>query len=204
VSSTDRPPGRDLVSHGMQWARSRPWQVWASAGAVFVMFAVLGAVTHESRPAAADGRGLADALEQGTGRTPSVPGVAVRPNPGNPTVTIPTYRIPQPSPSTTPTPTPSASTAVFYADCAAAEAAGAAPIRRGRPGYRTALDRDGDGVACDAPVPGPPSPTAGPTGVPPVTVPPVGPTAGPPTTLPPTATPTETVAPTEPADPLTG
>ncbi|MFD7031355.1 excalibur calcium-binding domain-containing protein [Streptomyces sp. NPDC059917] len=32
---------------------------------------------------------------------------------------------------------------------AEAKAAGAAPIRRGEPGYRSALDRDGDGTACD-------------------------------------------------------
>lgn len=38
---------------------------------------------------------------------------------------------------------------VFYANCAAARAAGAAPIYRGQPGYRPALDRDGDGIACE-------------------------------------------------------
>lgn len=39
--------------------------------------------------------------------------------------------------------------AVFYPDCAAARAAGAAPLSRGRPGYRPELDGDGDGVACE-------------------------------------------------------
>lgn len=39
--------------------------------------------------------------------------------------------------------------AAFYANCAAARAAGAAPILVGEPGYRSALDRDGDGVACE-------------------------------------------------------
>ncbi|MET9435511.1 excalibur calcium-binding domain-containing protein [Streptomyces sp. NPDC006551] len=38
---------------------------------------------------------------------------------------------------------------VYYKNCSAAKAAGAAPIRSGEPGYRKALDRDGDGVACD-------------------------------------------------------
>jgi len=38
---------------------------------------------------------------------------------------------------------------VYYANCAAAEAAGAAPLYRGDPGYRSGLDRDGDGVACE-------------------------------------------------------
>lgn len=38
---------------------------------------------------------------------------------------------------------------IYYPNCAAANAAGAAPIYRGQPGYSTKLDRDGDGVACD-------------------------------------------------------
>jgi hypothetical protein len=38
---------------------------------------------------------------------------------------------------------------VYYANCTAARAAGAAPIYRGQPGYRPALDRDGDGIACE-------------------------------------------------------
>ncbi|WP_213982539.1 excalibur calcium-binding domain-containing protein [Sphingomonas sp. dw_22] len=37
----------------------------------------------------------------------------------------------------------------YYPNCAAARAAGAAPIRRGDPGYSGRLDRDGDGVACE-------------------------------------------------------
>lgn len=36
-----------------------------------------------------------------------------------------------------------------FPNCAAARAAGAAPLRRGEPGYSTRLDRDGDGVACE-------------------------------------------------------
>ena len=38
---------------------------------------------------------------------------------------------------------------VYYANCAAVRAAGAAPIYRGDPGYSSKLDRDGDGVACE-------------------------------------------------------
>lgn len=37
----------------------------------------------------------------------------------------------------------------YYARCADARAAGAAPIRVGDPGYARHLDRDGDGVACE-------------------------------------------------------
>jgi len=38
---------------------------------------------------------------------------------------------------------------VYYANCDAVEAAGKAPLSAGQPGYRRALDRDGDGVACE-------------------------------------------------------
>jgi hypothetical protein len=38
---------------------------------------------------------------------------------------------------------------VFYENCAAVRAAGAAPLRRGEPGYRDKLDGDRDGVACE-------------------------------------------------------
>jgi hypothetical protein len=38
---------------------------------------------------------------------------------------------------------------VYYANCAAARAAGAAPVRRGDPGYAAHLDRDSDGVGCE-------------------------------------------------------
>jgi micrococcal nuclease len=36
-----------------------------------------------------------------------------------------------------------------FRSCAAARAAGAAPLYRGRPGYRPQLDADGDGIACE-------------------------------------------------------
>lgn len=44
---------------------------------------------------------------------------------------------------------PSDNGKVYYPNCAAARAAGAAPIYRGQPGYGTHLDRDGDGKACE-------------------------------------------------------
>ncbi|WP_245194692.1 excalibur calcium-binding domain-containing protein [Kitasatospora phosalacinea] len=75
---------------------------------------------------------------------------------------------PTPEPTPTPTPTPQAQApttpppaaepepartteqaAAYYKNCTEAKAAGAAPLHRGEPGYRSALDRDGDGVACE-------------------------------------------------------
>lgn len=37
----------------------------------------------------------------------------------------------------------------YFPNCAAARAAGKAPLRLGQPGYRPALDADGDGIACE-------------------------------------------------------
>lgn len=36
-----------------------------------------------------------------------------------------------------------------FANCAAARAAGAAPVRQGDPGYGPHLDRDRDGIGCE-------------------------------------------------------
>ncbi|MGH8026633.1 MAG: excalibur calcium-binding domain-containing protein [Pseudoxanthomonas sp.] len=36
-----------------------------------------------------------------------------------------------------------------FTNCAEARAAGAAPVRRGEPGYGAHLDRDNDGVGCE-------------------------------------------------------
>ena len=39
---------------------------------------------------------------------------------------------------------------VYFQNCDAARAAGAAPVHRGDPGYGSHLDRDGDGVGCES------------------------------------------------------
>lgn len=54
------------------------------------------------------------------------------------------------APDQSPEETPVADTSsVYYARCADARAAGAAPIHEGEPGYAPHLDRDGDGIACE-------------------------------------------------------
>ncbi|RPE33438.1 excalibur calcium-binding domain-containing protein [Kitasatospora cineracea] len=75
--------------------------------------------------------------------TPSAdptPTVVVSP----PAVVTPTTETATPEPTTSDT-----LTEPYYRNCAAAKAAGAAPLHRGEPGYRLELDRDGDGVACE-------------------------------------------------------
>lgn len=46
-------------------------------------------------------------------------------------------------------PTPMVPANVYYANCAAAKTARAAPLYRGQPGYRPELDGDRDGIACE-------------------------------------------------------
>ncbi len=69
------------------------------------------------------------------------------------TTTPPPAEVPAPTPesteSATETPAAQADSGVYYANCAAARAAGAAPLNRGEPGYRAGLDRDHDGIACE-------------------------------------------------------
>jgi Excalibur calcium-binding domain/Staphylococcal nuclease homologue len=59
-------------------------------------------------------------------------------------------RVPAPAPAAVPTTVPAVATGdVHYRNCDAARAVGAAPLHRGDPGYRSGLDRDGDGTACE-------------------------------------------------------
>lgn len=51
-------------------------------------------------------------------------------------------------PSSQPSTQPQSQSA-YYKNCSAAKAAGAAPLYAGQPGYRSGLDGDNDGVACE-------------------------------------------------------
>ncbi|WP_394940673.1 excalibur calcium-binding domain-containing protein [Psychromicrobium sp. YIM B11713] len=62
--------------------------------------------------------------------------------------------VPAPKPLVKPAPAPQQTVApppagVYYANCAEARKAGAAPLHIGQPGYRPKLDGDHDGVACE-------------------------------------------------------
>src|SRR5262249_45892047 len=76
------------------------------------------------------------------------------------TVTVAPPPAPVPTTQAPPSPPPSpvrttggnqrtTGASVYYPNCDAARAAGVAPLYRGEPGYRSGLDRDGDGVACE-------------------------------------------------------
>ncbi|MGG3625492.1 thermonuclease family protein [Bacillus gobiensis] len=57
---------------------------------------------------------------------------------------------PKEKPKPKPEPKAPASSNVYFKNCSAVKAAGAAPIHRGDPGYAKHLDRDGDGVGCES------------------------------------------------------
>jgi hypothetical protein len=68
-----------------------------------------------------------------------------------PAVKAPAVKVPAPARTKAPAPArkTTAAAAVYYANCAAARAAGVAPLHVGDLGYRSGLDRDGDGTACE-------------------------------------------------------
>jgi hypothetical protein len=68
--------------------------------------------------------------------TATAPASAVQTPPAIVQPPAPVVQIPMPS-------------SAYFANCSAARGAGSAPLYAGQPGYRSALDRDGDGVACE-------------------------------------------------------
>lgn len=57
--------------------------------------------------------------------------------------------VPAPAPAAVPVPLAEVPAAVYYQNCTAVRAAGAAPIRLGQPGFESKFDGDGDGVGCE-------------------------------------------------------
>jgi endonuclease YncB( thermonuclease family) len=81
--------------------------------------------------------------------TIDAPAPTPTPQPPAPVTTKAAPKPPPAPPTTEDAPAPEQDSAAYYKNCTAAKAAGAAPLHRGEPGYRAALDRDGDGVACE-------------------------------------------------------
>ncbi|WP_447932609.1 thermonuclease family protein [Sphingopyxis fribergensis] len=69
---------------------------------------------------------------------------AEHPRPGRRTPGFSRDAAPARAPVRTPAPA-----GVYFRNCKEAWAAGAAPLRRGQPGYRPEMDGDGDGIACE-------------------------------------------------------
>ncbi|GAA0994272.1 DUF1524 domain-containing protein [Subtercola frigoramans] len=76
------------------------------------------------------------------------PAVVVQPAPAPAPAPVPAP-VPVPAPAPAPAPAPVPAPDAYYANCAAARAAGVAPLHTGDPGYRSGLDRHHDGIACE-------------------------------------------------------
>ena len=87
--------------------------------------------------------------------TRDCPGIRIEPWSSPPVSISPARAAPAPTIAAAPAapappaPPPVESIDVYFANCSAARAAGAAPLLRGEPGYREAMDRDKDGIACE-------------------------------------------------------
>ncbi|MBV9919831.1 MAG: excalibur calcium-binding domain-containing protein [Pseudonocardia sp.] len=132
VNAAGGPPTEQLpiITQARKPVRRSRTPLWLGVGVVGLLVAVGVAVG-----AARTSTPVRDTV---AARTPAAPSSATA---------IPTSRA---VPTTTPRPTPTTTRkpTVYYKSCEAALAAGAAPIEKGEPGYRSGLDPDGDGVAC--------------------------------------------------------
>ncbi|WP_370932618.1 excalibur calcium-binding domain-containing protein [Amycolatopsis sp. cg13] len=84
-----------------------------------------------------------------TAPTPVPPPAPPKETPAPPPAPRTSEQAAPPPPPVEDAPEPEQPSAAYYKNCAAAKAAGVAPLHRGDPGYRPALDRDGDGIACE-------------------------------------------------------
>jgi hypothetical protein len=104
-----------------QVAVKRKWRLWVTAAEQATVSAVLATCPDQPLPAEPGALGR----------------IAVRTS-----ASASSKAIPAPVLSAT-------SSGTYYANCSAVRSAGRAPLHRGQVGYRPALDRDGDGVACE-------------------------------------------------------
>jgi len=118
--------------------------LWVTQAEHDAMARILGDCTGQLAPTNQQAPVPAPAPEP-VAPAPAPAQVAPAPAPAAP---APAPVAPAPAP-VAPAPVAPAPAAVYYANCAAARAAGAAPLYAGQPGYRSALDRDSDGVACE-------------------------------------------------------
>lgn len=114
----------------------KKYQLWVTQAEKDAMLRVLGDCPGQTVP-------------ENTGNAVAAP---VQPAAAAPVVAPAPAPAPEPEPAPAPAPAPAPvpeSSGAYYKNCSQARAAGAAPIYRGQPGYRSELDRDNDGVACE-------------------------------------------------------
>lgn len=126
------------------------YQLWVTAAEKEAINRVLDGCGPGSINLAGDGTGTGPHAIDGLLRPGAAQLPPPQPAPPAPPKPRPAPAQPAPAPLA-PAPVAPAQSggAVYYKNCAAARAAGAAPIYAGQPGYRPGLDGDKDGVACE-------------------------------------------------------
>ena len=122
------------------WLPERSWPArhpgWTAAAAVLALLLVVAALAGDPDPVATRPEGLAAAAGTASSQSPTAsPTASPTPSPTPPRTT--TRALPKPP------------AAPYYSNCAAVRAAGKAPLYKGQPGYRSGLDGDSDGIACE-------------------------------------------------------
>ncbi|OMH34106.1 DUF1524 domain-containing protein [Tersicoccus sp. Bi-70] len=124
-----------------QIAVKSTYRLWVTAAERDAMARVLGACSDQ--PVA----------DRTTASAPAAAVPAPAPAPAAPAPAAPAPAVPAPAPAAPvqpAIPAPAApGSSVYYPNCRAARAAGVAPLHRGDPGYRSGMDGDGDGIACE-------------------------------------------------------
>ena len=138
---TSSPSYTDADGEDSVW-NSSDWSVTSQAPAagerVPADQAITLTVNDDSAEAAASASASASAAAAEASASAEASEQAVQDEPAQPE-----------EPAQRPQQDPKKSTSTYYANCTEAKAAGAAPMYEGDPGYRSGLDRDHDGIACD-------------------------------------------------------
>jgi len=162
VGRRDRRPGEEWRSRSARWPRSA--RLATCALVALIGLTLLGAALGEDRtearttgPAATSTSTTAAPARSFTSEVMTSPSTST-----TTTTTLATTTTEAPTTTTPPAPTttwasppteppgaPAGAPVGGYANCAAARAAGAAPVHVGEPGYAPRLDGDGDGVGCE-------------------------------------------------------
>lgn len=124
----------------LQTAVKQKYGLWMTAAEHDAIGRVLASCPDQPLPTTGGAPGTPGTVDSSPDSTPepvTVPGL----DPSSASVTTPT---------TAPGSVAPAEDGVVYANCAEVKAAGAAPIRIEEPGFSTAFDGDGDGVACES------------------------------------------------------
>lgn len=124
--------------------------LWVTQAEHDAMARILGDCSGQLAPTSQQSPAPAPAVAEPVPAAAAPAPAAVAPAPA-PVAPAPAPVVPAAPAPAAPAPAPAAPApaAVYYANCTAARAAGAAPLYAGQAGYRSALDRDSDGIACE-------------------------------------------------------